>query len=1309
MRLVLLLAATTAVADDEIVSIVTTKEGVQRSITAKEVDAYAIYNAAVASQVRGEYARAVAEFEEALAIAPALPEALINLGNAYSDLANDGVSDVAKAAACYERAIAAADHPKIVAQAESNLGHLLSRNAARDVAKLEVARGHLERAIAADPDFPDAHFNYGIVLDGLGRVEDARAAYERTMALAPAHENARLNLANTYFTEGDSDAAARIQLELVADPTLSRGVRLNALNNLGQTFRDGNLHDRAEAVFGEAVAFAPDDGTSLGNLMTARRTICKWAGFEETQRGLLAIVEASLADFEGRRRRGAGVGRRDVDLAVMPYDATLLQHFPNDVLRRLTSAQVFQRFGHAAPPPPRRARRSRLRVGYLSFDFREHPMGYLTRRLVSDHDPAVVETFVLSYGENDASVLRTRAERRPEGGFLELFDVDVAAAKRGMDALDLDVVVDLMTHTRGARLELASESVAPPGALLISYLGYPGVAGGGHFDYTMADAKVLPPDHAAATAAEPLIYLPFSYQANDYGAHWPPADLGARRAPGPPRYCNFNQIDKYEPESFTLWMGALRRSPGATLALLRPKEPLGAVVVANLAAEAAARGVHPARLVWLGRVPRQAHLTRMAETCDLFLDNLVYGAHTTGADSLWAAVPLLAIRGFGGGGGDGVGRFASRVGASLLAAAALENLTLVDSVKDFEAVAGALPFERLRNATVARTSAEPLFDAARSVASAEAAYEAAYEAFRAGKRTWHVVVDPAAPRDRAGLKDCRYRRAPLTSDLGGARSRPASAATTRTPTSGRRLRSRPAGDAAARPRRTWPGSGRDDGGVAGNLNEALRAAAPDDARLLGALFASSALSPSDAGLRLGVARRSTTLALAPRRSRSGSRPCGSGTRAQRADERGRTRLDARDAALAKRGAARRAGNLVVAIYCDEYGQTWWPDWGPSSLETGGLGGSEEAVVFVARELAKRGHAVEVYNECADHDLGDDAHGVAWLRHATYDASRPPDVFVAWRYHVSTAVADPATHGKVYAWLQDARGGAGQARDIPKGSSLGRVPGYGSWTAPFVDGLAGIFTLSKFHTATLPPAARPKAYETPNGIDPSFLVDGDNAATVFAYGSAPNRGLYEVLKGWPAVRGRVPNATLVVYYGFSPAFVTWGARHIPAFDAWRAEVERLLRQPGVDYRGMVGHDELARGYARAGFVLYPTTYPETGCVSLMKAMALGAIPITSRFAGSVVPELTVRFDLGPATPRRADAEASILLDDLKPAVDAADVAWQADFAAAAADAAERAARGELDGHRAAMKRYARDRFLWKHVAEKWEAHFLGRAT
>ena len=392
--------------------------------------------------------------------------------------------------------------------------------------------------------------------------------------------------------------------------------------------------------------------------------------------------------------------------------------------------------------------------------------------------------------------------------------------------------------------------------------------------------------------------------------------------------------------------------------------------------------------------------------------------------------------------------------------------------------------------------------------------------------------------------------------------------------------------------------------------------------------------------------------------------------------------------MAARDGVRARGKLVVAVFCDEYGQTWWPTWGPSSLETGGLGGSEEAVVFVSRELARRGHAVEVYNECPDGDLGLDAFGVRWLRHAVYDAARPPDVFVAWRYHVSTAVADAATHPKVYTWLQD-------------------VPGYGSWTRPYVDGLAGVFTLSAFHTRTLPDFARPKAFETPNGIDPSFLVDGPNRPNVFAYGSAPNRGLYEVLKAWPTVYARIPGASLHVYYGFSDAFVKWARGAVPRFDAWRETIEALLGQPGVVYHGMVSHEALARGYADAGFVLYPTTYPETGCVSIMKAMALGAIPVTSRYAGSVVPELTNRFDLGPETPRDADASVSVVLDDLRTDRDPADDAWQAAFAQAAVDAATSATRSLLDAHRADMKRYARDRFLWTHVAEKWESHFLGR--
>ena len=473
----------------------------------------------------------------------------------------------------------------------------------------------------------------------------------------------------------------------------------------------------------------------------------------------------------------------------------------------------------------------------------------------------------------------------------------------------------------------------------------------------------------------------------------------------------------------------------------------------------------------------------------------------------------------------------------------------------------------------------------------------------------------------------------------------------------------------------------EDAGVRSNLNEALHSAA---APPLAALFASSALDPADARLRLGVG---ATLDDAGRGAEALEEWVGAVRlrHAALAAAASRAAFDARDAAVAARPSFRRRGKLVIAIFCDEYGQTWWPDWGPRSLERGGLGGSEEAAVFASRGLAALGHGVEVYNESPDADLGPDAHGVRWLRHATYDDASAPDVFVAWRYHVSALVVDPGSPAKVYVWLQD-------------------VPGYESWTPTFVQGLAGVFVLSDFHARTLPDHARPKAFVTPNGIDPAFLVDGENRWDRFAYGSAPNRGLYDVLKVWPRVREAIPSATLVVYYGFSPAFVKWGARNVPDFDGWRAKVEELLEQPGVEYAGMVSHETLARGYGRAGFTLYPTTYPETGCVSIMKAMALGAIPVTSRFRGSVVPELTVEFDLGPAAPRAADSAAGIVLDRHR-APGAVDEGWRAAFADAAIDAARAARNGSLDGHRRSMVAYARDRFLWGRVAAKMESHFL----
>ncbi|CAM9221466.1 unnamed protein product [Discosporangium mesarthrocarpum] len=392
---------------------------------------------------------------------------------------------------------------------------------------------------------------------------------------------------------------------------------------------------------------------------------------------------------------------------------------------------------------------------------------------------------------------------------------------------------------------------------------------------------------------------------------------------------------------------------------------------------------------------------------------------------------------------------------------------------------------------------------------------------------------------------------------------------------------------------------------------------------------------------------------------------------------------------------------VIAIYCHEYGNEWFPHWGPSSMGKG-LGGSEESVVFISRELAQLGFWVEVYADPSEEDMGldlgwsrgadvgergiegggrveDRGGGVVWYSFKAYDVSRPADIFVAWRYHISLALGQGSPHR--YLWLQDNPGYA-----------------YPSQLASYLD---GIFCLSKYHISMLSEPLRSMGKVVPNGIDPLFLADGENRPDVFVYGSSPSRGLEAVLRMWPRIRTGVPTATLEIYYGFSDSFNAWGRRHITRFDEWMSDMMLLLEQDGIDYRGMVDHHTLARAYARAGFILYPTAFPETGCVTLMKAQAMGAIPITSRFPNSTLPELASPWDMGPEPGLPLDASSP--LDH---------PAWLERWASAVIEAskADSAGREATGGagivweRRQAMKAAARDRFLWGSTARIWEAEF-----
>ncbi|RHY63382.1 hypothetical protein DYB38_006647, partial [Aphanomyces astaci] len=895
--------------------------------------------------------------------------------------------------------------------------------------------------------------------------------------------------------------------------------------------------------------------------------------------------------------------------ALLPYDATLMNISDEmkKVIAMSNSGQWDQSVQHRHPPT---IHTTKLNVGYVGYDFRNHPMGQLTIGALEQHNHSRIHLHAYAYGPNDNSTWRHRSEAACDvfRDVFEASDVDIAAQ---IHADGIHIAVDLMAHTRGARVGISGLKPAP---ILVNYLGYPGTMGSSFTDYAVVDRFVVPPTKAAATFTEKLVYLPHTYQVNSYEwgvdtVTWHDFNQSSFV------FCNFNTINKMEPVAFGLWMAILKRVPRSVLWLLEPSR-VDAGVVRTFRAEAAARGVDPSRLVFAPRLPRDQHLARLRHA-HLFLDSVIYTAHTTASDMLWTHLPVLTLWG---------ATFASRVAGSLMDTAVGSSLWTTHSIKEYEDLAvrlattdtAALNALRLKLAHRAATS--PLFDNRRTTFHLEHAYMCMASL---GRRRMHIVVDPRDRNhlSRPTLQDMVQKTLALhehgnvvAAKRGYARIL---AVESRHPDAlhlyGLALyQERQYGLAMQYMQASLEVA--NVGFFHGNLGQVFRvlndtinathhvqyrwdirfevayalAGAGEPLQAIDCLarVLNMTSSPSTAVVvrarynlaalfsRVGQHDQANALSFETVRLEHESlRKTTLNETSQDNHPPPIHRLDQQQPRL--------------VIYCHEYGQSWWGQWGPHSIDEG-VGGSEEAVIYLSRELVALGYAVHVYGNPPHATT--DSYGVQWHPHSHFDPTLVSDVFIAWRYHISTALA---THAKlVYVWLHD-------------------MIDTGAFTPAYVATIDGIFCLSHAHAAGFAPHAALKVIATGNGVvsSPAMADQGINSPTHFVYGSSPSRGLETVLDSWGDIRRRLPTATLHVYYGFTRAFVQFAQ---PS-DLWRQRMELLLRQDGITY-------------AAAGFYLYPTTYPETSCVSIMKAMAHGAIPITSK--RGALAEVVGPFDLGP---------------------------------------------------------------------------------
>jgi protein O-GlcNAc transferase len=690
-------------------------------------DPEAIYLLGVIAQAAGRLQEAVARYGQAVRLAPenatmvnAQGEACFSLGQLDEALASFQRAQALRPA--YERV-------------HNNLGRLYHVRG-----DLSRARASFVEAVRLNPRYAIAHNNLGAVMQAQGEPAVAAASYRQAIALEPNYPEAHFNLGTNLQAEGDPEsAAARLKEAIRLRPNYAR-----AYFHLGQVLASLRQDYDALACYQEAARLRPDDAETqlrlgdhlllkkdwsaaiealeravslqpskaepMARLAQARQLVCDWRTYASDSDRLWTDAERQLAGSEAT--------------AVVPFQAlTLPWSLPRllAIARSHSDAMARHQLRHSLNLPHPREARGRLRIGYLSGDFYDHPIAHLLHGFFERHDRACFEVFAYSFAVPDDSVYRKRIVAGCEH-FVEVATMSIPDLARRIAADGIHVLVDLMGHTGVNRLGALALRPAP---IQVSFLGMLGTMGADFVDYLIGDRTVTPPEFAPEFT-EKFVTMPNSYFIAEPEPALPTAEI--RRADyGLPEtgfvYCSFNNTYKFEPRIFEVWMNILREAPDSVLWLFSS----GSIAEANLRREAHAREVAPERLVFAPFRPRPDHLLRH-RAADLFLDTLVYNAAATSSLALQSGLPVLTCLG---------DTFASRVGASLLHAAGLPELIAAD-LKEYQRRAIELARQpgdlgRLREQLLAQRSTAPLFDTSRFVRNLERAYRAMWNNYANGR------------------------------------------------------------------------------------------------------------------------------------------------------------------------------------------------------------------------------------------------------------------------------------------------------------------------------------------------------------------------------------------------------------------------------------------------------------------------------------------------------------------------------------------------------------------------------------------------
>ncbi len=609
----------------------------QKAVALDPNYADANYNLGNALQKMGQHGAAIQSYQRAIALNPAWAEAYLNCGNSH-----DALGQQAEALYNYDKVIECNPHfsggyinrsnvlVKLGRQAEALAGYNHAATLGQDayqayIGGAEILMGqsrfveaiekcHLAiklkphesmphyllgmayfrvrdlnhsvaffgRAIELKPDYADAYNGIGMAYVKAGHFSEGQEAFRKALELNPKMYIARINLADSFFTQGE------LKLALDNFQMLEPGLQ------------------------------------PLGLMQFFKQQLGDWSTYEEDR-----------ANFLNRIRTPRLLG-----LTEDPWHVQRISDSP--ALAKEVAQSFFRTAAQGTavvPPLAKRPKGKKIKIGYFSPDFRDHAVSHLALELFESHSRDKFETHAFAFGMAAAhDSLRPKLAKAFDH-FIEINqknDIDVVKLAR---ELELDIAVDLAGITSEARLGIFVNRAAP---VQVNFLGFTGTIGTNCHDYIIADPIVIPAGsevHYTEKVARLPCMMPYDTRHNIFDKK------PTREAAGLPAegfiFCSFNQCFKFTPETFDSWMRILLKTPGSYLWISRQRVP----AMESFKKQAAARGVDPARLIFAPRLDNmEAHLARL-QCADLFLDTFPYNAHTSAIDSLWAGVPLITRMG----------------------------------------------------------------------------------------------------------------------------------------------------------------------------------------------------------------------------------------------------------------------------------------------------------------------------------------------------------------------------------------------------------------------------------------------------------------------------------------------------------------------------------------------------------------------------------------------------------------------------------------------------------------------------------------